>query len=224
MATLTAAEAREAGFVPKPTPPRGRAAAPRTAGMPPPPTRASGPLSGLKATPARGATADKGGEKSSRVKRAEAVEQTFGLLSAGLTLLGMGLQQPVLLDDAGACAVHAEQLAGPVADYAETNAFVAGILDRLETINGIGALALVGMPFALQIMVNHRATTDEGKARVSEMAETLGQFGVLEPHVLRAKVKAEHQKKMAEMQADLLRAQRDAESDLESIKSEMASS
>lgn len=213
---LTFEEAREAGFVPKPSPPRGRTAATSKPPSTPAPHRN---IADKRPTPT--SSAQKAAEKSTKEKRVEAAQTALGLVSTGLMMVGMGTGRQVLLDDAGAFAVHAEDVGRSAADYAEQNAFVAGILDRLELFNGVAALALTLMPLTLQIMVNHRATTPEGAARVEEMGPALQQFGVLPPEMLRAKVASEHKRKLAEMQADLLRAQHAAETQLADLKNEM---
>jgi hypothetical protein len=161
------------------------------------------------------------GDKSSH--RADAATTTISLVATGLTMIGIGMGKPVLLDDGGTLALHAEDIGREAAKQADQNDFVGGLLDKLDMLNAFAGLALVLMPVGLQIMVNHRAASGpEGKARVEELAPALEQFGVLPPELLRTKIAAEHKKKMAEMKAAMLRQQRDAESELADLEREMS--
>lgn len=164
-------------------------------------------------------TSIRGGDHA---KRADNATQALGLVSTGATLVGLVMGHQVLMDDAGAVALHAEPIAQAVADTAETNDYLAALLDHLEMINGIGAIVLAGMPLILQIMVNHRAKTEEGRERIAEIAPSLAELGVLEPGLMRKKLQAQHKAKMARLEEEQLRAQHDAERDLRQARADIA--
>jgi hypothetical protein len=167
--------------------------------------------------------------------RAQEVTTTFELLGAGLTLWSMmkGSQArgayeragddkakknaaakavnsaQVMQLDAAALQIHAEGSGAAVAGIADQNEFVAALVDRLKFLNGVGGVAVSLLPLVYQVMANHAPP----EAR-DNMPPELMSLGVLPPKMLLEKLEAQNKAKMARMQAEILREQKQAEDEL----------
>jgi hypothetical protein len=119
--------------------------------------------------------------------------------------------------DAAALQIHAENTGMAVAQAASQNSLVASLVDRLEMLNGVGAVAVSALPLVYQIMANHAPS----EAR-ENMPPELMQLGVLPPNMLLEKLKSQNEAKMARMQAEILREQKAAQDELRDLQEELA--
>ena len=186
-----------------------------------------------------------GSEAGVKVRRAEDATTTFDLLAAGASLLAMmGSSRAVanhaqaeaagnvpkmkaavaLADrcqtlqlDAAACAIHAEALGPSLAEMAEKNRLVAGLVDRLALLNGVASVGIAVMPLVYQFAANHAPP----EAR-DNLPPQLLQLGVLPPTLLMEKLEAQNAVKMARAQSAILAEKQAAEAELAALRDDQA--
>lgn|SRR5487761_74381 len=172
----------------------------------------------------------------------ENVSDFLGIVSAGLTvfsmIVGAKAQQAYELAeneedqkknkkkfdksqtmqlDAAAVAIHAEGVAAGVAEIADKNDFIGALVGHLETVNGVAGIGVAVLPLVYQLMANHAPP----EAR-DNMPPQLMQLGVLPPQILMEKLKAQNSTKMAKVQADILREQKQAEQETAKLREEIS--
>jgi hypothetical protein len=112
------------------------------------------------------------------------------------------------LADAGAIGMHWPNMAHEAAQVAETDATMAGLLDKLLEVGPYGNLIIVSLPFVAQLLVNHKLVKPEAMAGA----------GVVHPDALEAEVKRD----MALKAMEAMRQQQDAEAQMREMAEEMA--
>lgn len=106
--------------------------------------------------------------------------------------------------DAATIGQHFPPIASELAKIADENETVAKPIDFLIAVGPYGALITAVMPFALQLMANHRII--DGSRMMNQ--------GVVPPEVLEAQMKAQ----VAAMQAEAMRAQQIAMKEAEAAQ------
>lgn len=81
--------------------------------------------------------------------REEAVNGLFQIAGALCLMAGQ-------LPDAGTCAMHGPEISKQAALVAESNEGVAKVIDYITAVGPYAGLLAAAMPFALQILVNHK--------------------------------------------------------------------
>lgn len=135
-------------------------------------------------------------------ERAVAVQGLFQLLGFGCIVVGWHA-------DAGAIGEHSPAVSRELASLSEKNASVAKFIDSLTEAGPYAGLIIAVMPLTLQILANHGILKGDMSA-----------VGVKPPTVLEAEVKTS----LALKQAEVLRAQGDAEARLAQMQAEKAES
>lgn len=115
------------------------------------------------------------------------------------------------LADAGAISKYSPQLVNETVILAEQDKYVALGVDTLTRIGPYTPVLMIAIPFALQIMANH------GKVNAEALASVQG-LDIVPPDVLATQMKAH----VAQMQAEAMREQRDAERILRQMEAEQA--
>jgi hypothetical protein len=108
--------------------------------------------------------------------------------------------------DAGALSMHGPAISHEVAELANTNEKIAKTVDYFLEAGPYAGLVTALMPFALQIMVNHKMVK----------AEHVAGGGVVTPEALEAQTKAA----MLRQAQEAIRAQHEAEAELRAMAAE----
>lgn len=143
--------------------------------------------------PPRKTTARRATTPTKTAERADGVQGLFQLTAAGLAMFGQ-------VADAGAIHKHSESVALETAKLAEDNASVARVVDYVCAVGPFAGLIAAVMPLCLQILANHNKIP----------AAAVSSFGVVDPRTLEAEIRLE----AAKQQAQMMRAQADAEREL----------
>lgn len=118
--------------------------------------------------------------------------------------------------DAAALTIHAEDVGAGIAEIAHTNDFIGTAVSHLESINGIGGVAVSVLPLVYQIVANHAPAEVR-----DDLPPELMQMGVLPPNMLMERLQAKNAAKMARVQAVILREKQEAEAEVERLREEM---
>ena len=135
-------------------------------------------------------------------ERTVAVQGLFQLAGFGCIVAGWHA-------DAGAIGEHSPAISQELAALADKNASVAKFIDSLTEAGPYAGLIVAVMPLTLQILANHGILKGDMSA-----------VGVKPPAILEAEVKTS----LALKQAEVLRAQNDAETQLAQMRAEKADS
>lgn len=152
---------------------------------------------GQRSTPVRSAPAPLADTRSLNERRRDGLIALSGM-AQGLCLM---TQQYA---DAATIGQHFPPIAVELANIADDNDVIAKPIDFLIAVGPYGALITACIPFALQIMANHR---------IIDGNRMIGQ-GVTPPEVLEAQMKAQ----IAGMQAEAMRAQQAALAEAEAAQ------
>jgi hypothetical protein len=109
--------------------------------------------------------------------------------------------------DAAAIGTHGPNLYNEVAKLGNQYASVGKVLDYLTEIGPFAGVVGAALPLVLQIMANH------GKVKPTGLAN----FGVVPPALLEAQAK----KEAAELAKQAIRAQQEAEKEIQALQAEM---
>lgn len=112
--------------------------------------------------------------------------------------------------DAGAIATHGPGLAHEAAVLAETNKYAAKGIDLLVGVGPFAAILAAAAPLLLQIAVNHKKMP---------ASPALLQFGVQSPETMEAQARI----RVMEMQAEMAKAEREAQTRLSELQREATS-
>jgi hypothetical protein len=118
-----------------------------------------------------------------------------------------GLMMAGQLADAATIPRHWPNVAGEIAELAETNEGVAKGIDYLMTVGPYAGILTAALPMVLQIMANHKRVPAAGLAHA----------GVVPPEALEAEMLAS----AAKAQADAIAAQQEAEAELARVQAQM---
>lgn len=126
--------------------------------------------------------------------RTDAAQGFFQLLGFGCVITGQ-------LADAGAIGRYGPPIANELVKASETSEPIGNLLDLLGKTGPYAGLIITVMPLALQVLVNHKML----------QADMFAGAGVVHPEALEAQVKAD----LARQQSEAMRAQREAEAELQ---------
>lgn len=132
--------------------------------------------------------------------RQDAVEGMFQL--AGLACITFKQYA-----DAGAIAIHTENISKEVVKIADQDERIASAIDSFLKVGPYAGLIGAVLPLVLQISVNHKMLP----------ADKLAGMDILPPEMLEARIKTE----MAQMQLEALKEQQKAEAELAKMRAEM---
>lgn len=164
--------------------------------VPPPPRGArTGARTSGGSTAGRKSSADREQEILSD-KRKERVDAITGIAQLG----AFGCVIMRQFADAGAINMYAQPTALELAKLAERKEPIAKAVDSLSDVGPYAGLITVLMPFALQILANHKILK----------AENLTTYGVKAPETLEAEVRAD----MARQAMQAMQEQREAEEEM----------